>query len=134
MPFTVLAPVPKVHLDSAIEVLTSHDFVLFGSDAFRFFDETEIGSKVLIYVSHENAEPVVSFEGIYEGYERDLLRMRQLEKAGYRPSSTFGEKWGGYWKVSDIKALTDPIPLSNIQLKGGSYLKGYPRGPLRVLD
>lgn len=134
--FAVLAPVPRVHMDSALEVLEKLDFALFGSDAFEFFLKTEVGAKVLFYVSHESSksEAVVSYEGVYKGYESDPVKMRQLEKAGYRPSSTVNDgKWGGYWKVSGVKPLVQPIPLAQIQLASGGYLKGVPRGPLHVL-
>jgi predicted RNA-binding protein with PUA-like domain len=132
--YALLAPIPSRHLEGAIEVLKKKDFVLFGSEAFDVFKKTEVGSKVLIYVSHENAEPVVSYSAVYRGIVGDPMAMRQLEKEGYRPTSTTGERWGFYWKVSEIKKLSNPIPLSDIQLVSGNYLNSYPRGPQQIVS
>lgn len=56
-----LAPVPKIHFESALDVLTK-DFVLFGSDARSFFEDAEIAWRVLLYLSHDEAEPEVLYE------------------------------------------------------------------------
>ena len=133
--FALLAPIPLRHLEGAIELLKDKEFVLFGSDKFAdVFDKTEVGSEVLIYVSHDDAEPVVSYRGTYGGIVGSPMQMRRFEKQGYRPPSTVGEKWALYWKVSDITKLPKPIALSDIQLATGGYLKGYPRGPLHVVS
>src|SRR5690554_3499931 len=95
----ILAPIPARHLEGAIAVLKDKSFVLFGSEAWELFSNTEIGSKVLVYVSHDQAEPVVKHSGTYEGLVTDPMQMRKLEKEGYRPASTVGEKWGCLWKL-----------------------------------
>lgn len=133
--FALLAPIPLPHLEGAIALLKEKEFVLFGSDKFvDVFDRTEIGSDVLIYVSHDDAAPAVSYRGTYHGIVGDPMQMRQLERQGYRPPSTVGEKWALFWKVSAIEKLAKPIALSDIQLATGGYLKGYPRGPLHVVS
>ena len=130
----LLAPIPAVHLDDAIEVLATKEFVLFGSGAFDVFQKAEHGCLVYIYRSHENADPTVTYKAKYFGIVGEPLTMRKLERDGYRPRSTHGEKWPFYWKVSDIVALEKPMPLSDIQLASGSYLQGYPHGPMFVVS
>jgi hypothetical protein len=94
--YSLLAPVPIMHLKGAIDILKDKDFALFGSDAFDVFEKTDVGAKVLIYASHDESEPVVGYVGIFEGIIGDPMEMRRLEKQGYRPKSTEGEKWGFY--------------------------------------
>lgn len=132
--FALLAPIPLRHLEGSIELLRDKEFVLFGSDKFDVFEKTEVGSEVLIYVSHDDAEPVVSYRGIYRGIVGEPMQMRHLERLGHRPPSTAEEKWALYWKVSNITKLAKPIALSDIQLPTGGYLKGYPRGPTHVVS
>jgi len=125
-----LAPVPSEHLDGALDVLKEKPFVAFGTDAFEFFRTVERGARVLLYRSHDDAEPIVAYEGIYRGTEGDPAAMLRLAKGGFRPPSTAGERWGMYWKCSDIHSLQTPLELSEIQLVSGKFLSGYPRGPL----
>ncbi len=133
--YALLAPIPAEHLEGAIELLKTKDFVLFGSEAYETFLKTETGAKVLIYASHKNAEPIASYRAVYRDIVKDLAEMQRLEKEGYRPPTTVGEKWAFYWKVSDIEKLADPIPLSDLQLATGGYFdKGYPWGPVHVLN
>jgi hypothetical protein len=127
----LLAPIPLAHLQAALRMLTEKDFVLFGSGSHDVFRVTDEGSEVFIYVSHDTAEPVVRYSGIYRGLVDTELEMRRLVKQGYRPLTTTGEKWPFYWKLSCIGRLDEPIPLRQIQLESGAWLTGYPRGPLR---
>ena len=130
--YSLLAPIPRMHLEGALSVLDEKEFALFGSESFDVFTNTEIGSRVLIYVSHDESEPFITYEGRYGGLVGDPMEMRRLERQGFRPPSTVGEKWAFYWKVTDLKKLDKPIPFSEIQLSSGGYLKGYPRGPLHI--
>ena len=132
--YSLLAPIPVMHLRGAIEILQTKEFALFGSEAFDVLNDTASGTKVLIYASHDEAEPIVSYVGTFSGIVGDPMEMRKLEKAGYRPGTTEGEKWSFYWKIKEIEPLSTPIPLSEIQLASGRYLNGYPRGPLHVLN
>ena len=129
-----LAPVPYMHLDGAIEILKGKPFVLFGTEAFKFFQDVEEGARALIYRSHEDADPVISHQGIYRGYVGDLGEMRRLERDGFRPATTSGESWGMYWKCSDIQLLPHPIPFGQVQLASRKYLKCYPRGPAEIVS
>ena len=132
--YSLLAPVPIMHLRGAMEILESKEFALLGSEAFDVFAKTDIGTKVLIYASHDDAEPVVSYAGVFEGIVGDPIEMRRLEKQGFRPESTAGEQWGFFWKLKEITPLEQPMQLSSIQLTSGRYLDGYPRGPLHILS
>lgn len=130
--YSLLVPIPVMHLEGALEILEKREFVLFGSEAFDVFEKTEVGTKILIYVSHDEATPEVGYIGTYGGLVGDPMEMRRLEKDGFRPPTTAGEKWGFYWKVTGLNKLDQPIPLSEIQLASGGYMKGYPRGPIHV--
>lgn len=131
---SLLAPIPADHLEEAIQISQDKEFVLFGSEAFDVLEKTPVGAKLLIYVSHDDAEPVVRIGGTYEGYEGNPVEMRRLEREGYRPPSTHGEKWALYWKAAGLEVLEQPVPLGEIQLPSGKYLEAYPRGPLLVLN
>lgn len=127
-----LAPVPYMHLEGAIEILQEKPFALFGTEVFDFFVDVELGARILIYRSHEEAEPLISHQGIYQGYVSDPFEMKKLEREGYRPPTTIGEKWGMYWKCSDIKSLSQPMAFGEIQLASRKYLSGYPRRPIEI--
>lgn len=129
-----IAPIPYMHLEGAIEILKEKPFTLFGTEAFDFFQEVKEGARVLIYRSHEEAEPIVSYEGIYRGYVGDSGEMRRLTMEGFRPATTAGESWAMYWKCSDIRALPSPLPLGSVQLASGKYLTAYPRGPMAIVS
>lgn len=129
---TLLAPIPLAHLQSALQMLTEKDFVLLGSGSHELFQKIDEGSEVFIYVSHDTAEPVVRYGGIYRGLVDTELEIHRLVKQGHRPLTATGEKWPFYWKLSYIGRLDHPIPLRQIQLESGAFLTGYPRGPLRI--
>ena len=129
-----LAPIPYMHLDGAIEILKEKPFALFGTEAYDFFLDVEVGAKVLIYRSHEDADPVVTYQGIYCGYIGDMGEMRRLERQGFRPETTVGEQWGMYWRCSDIEILPEPLPFREVQLGSGNYLSSYPRGPIEIIS
>lgn len=132
--YALLAPIPFNHLQGALRLLTEKDFVLFGSGAYDVFASVEAGVEVLVYVSHDTANPVATYRGVYRGLVDRPLDMRRLEKAGFRPMTTAGEKWPFFWKLSDIEKLASPYPLSNIRLPSGGYLNGYPRGPMQIVN
>ena len=127
-----LAPIPKIHFESALDVLKTKEFVLFGSNAFEFFRDLNIGTKGLLYLSHDEAGPEALYEAVFQG-SVEGFPMKQLEAQGFRPSTAFGEKWACYWKVSEVKELPKPIELSSIKTKNGKYLTSFPRGPLAII-
>jgi len=129
---SLLAPVPKQHVEAALDVLKDREFVLFGSERWEELKDVDIGAKTYIYVSHQESTSEIEYTGTFLGVVGDPLEMRKLEKAGYRPASAAGEKWGCYWKVTGLEKLVKPLPLSEVQLPSGKYLRGVPRGPLLV--
>lgn len=132
--YALLAPIPIMHLNGVVDILTKKEYALLGSEAFEIFKKTDVGTKVFIYASHDGAEPEVCYVGLYAGVVGDPLEMRRKEKDGYRPATTVGEKWSFYWKITDLQKLEKPIPLSEIQLATGNYLSSYPRGPIHILN
>lgn len=131
--YSLLAPVPEVHIKAALAVLESKPFVCFGSESYDVFTRLEIGTKVYVYASHaEQRTEAVEFEAEYLGIVGAVSEMKKLENEGYRPATAVGEQWAFFWKVGGLKQLAKPIPLSSIQLPSGKYLKGVPHGPLQV--
>jgi hypothetical protein len=131
--YSLLAPVPEVHVNAALDVLKSKPFVCFGSDSFEVFVKLEVGTKVYIYVSHaKEGSEVVGYTATYRGTVNTVSEMKKLESEGYRPATAGGEQWGFFWKVSDLASLAKPLPLSLMQLPSGKYLTSAPRGPLQV--
>jgi len=130
--FALLAPVPRQHVSAALDVLRTKEFVCFGSDSWDAFSTLDIGAKTYIYVSHTEDDGEIEYEAVYRGTVNKPPEMRKLEREGFRPATTIGEKWGFFWKVSDIKPVKTPLPISRVQLPSGKYLKSYPRGPIQV--
>jgi len=126
-----LAPLPVEHLEAALTVSSNKDFVLLGSESFDVLNEVGIGAHVYIYVSHDDRSSV-EYVGTFLGIVGDLVEMRRLERAGFRPTTTDGEKWGCYWKVKGLAKLAKPIPLSEIQLPSKKYFRGIPHGPMLI--
>lgn len=130
--YALLAPVPKLHISSALEVLKTKEFVCFGSDSWEVFTKLEVGAKTYIYVSHTDGEGEIGYEAKFCGTVNIPKDMKELESNGFRPASAIGEEWGFFWKVSSVKKLLTPLPLSSVQLPSGKYLTSYPRGPMQV--
>jgi hypothetical protein len=147
--FAILAPVPREHLDSALEVLRDHDYVSFGSmkwDLFRQVDDLRTGEDVpvLIYPSHESEEVRTTFEvswiGWYIGHTDDTMEKRHDEVCGHRPPSTRKYKeddaygWAVFWRVTDLQMLPpgSHIAISDIEshVRPGYWRKNSaPYGP-----
>jgi hypothetical protein len=128
---SLLAPVPKEHIEAALAVLSTKEFVLFGSENFDVLKEVDPGAKTYIYISHDD-RTVVEYTATFAGIVGELSEMRRLEQSGYRPATTLGEKWAFYWKVKGLEKLPHPLPLAEIQLPSGKYLRGVPHGPMFV--
>jgi hypothetical protein len=130
--FAILAPVPEMHLLSAMEVMAQLESqqgdeqtkIAFGSmdfELFRKIDESRTGEnvKVLIYASHSNAEQPfysqVSWEGAYIGHVNSR-NGRYPGKAKFRPPSTASDKptWAVFWEVQDLKPLACPIQVGSL--------------------
>lgn len=136
--FALLAPVPLMHLESALGVSDTETQVSFGSNNFQFFrdlDGVREGAPIpaMIYASHEgelkhNFE--VSWVGWYSGKDegRPVLKLR--------PPTARGEKWATHWYVKGLRELSanKRMPMSMIEkLSGGKWKAGPVRGPTKVL-
>jgi hypothetical protein len=135
----LLAPVPRVHLESAYEDgLTT---VLFGSEMADLFWEREVteGAAVYIYESLDDYRPVgeslVRWTGSFARYLfRDQLT---IEDEKQRPPSTRDEgRWTLYWEVSNLRRLdpSEEFPVSDLSTEDGRRISPafVPHGPTPV--
>jgi len=150
MDFAILAPVPREHLDSALDVLAKLDYVSFGSQKWELFREIETlrGSDdvpVLIYPSHEDdvvkLTYQVSWTAWYIGRTENKTKKMFDQENGHRPPTTkkyhslgdHADAWAVFWRVRQLKQLPESewVPIRDLD----SYKTGYwrknaaPRGP-----
>ncbi|WP_224095673.1 hypothetical protein [Nostoc sp. MS1] len=130
--FAILAPVPEMHLLSAMEVMAQlageqgdeKPKIAFGSmdfELFRKIDESRTGKnvKVLIYASHSDAEQPfysqASWEAVYIGHVNSR-NGRYPGKAKFRPPSTASDKptWAVFWEVQDLKPIACPVQVGSL--------------------
>jgi hypothetical protein len=151
--FAILAPVPEMHLLSAMETIANLEHELsdetvktaFGSmdfELFRKVDELR-GDKsveVLIYASHSDADQPIdseaSWHGLYIGHVNSR-NGRYPGKAQFRPPSTATDKptWASFWEVQDLKPLTSPRKigfLKGLGKKSCYNSRFIPEGPLLI--
>lgn len=131
--FAILAPVPEMHLLSAMETITQLESELgnetvktaFGSmdfELFRKVDELR-GDKsveVLIYASHSDTDQPLdseaSWQALYIGHVNSR-NGRYPGNARFRPLSTASDKptWASFWEVQDLKPLTSPRKIGSLK-------------------
>ena len=82
--FAILAPVPHVHLESALQIAGTTPHVCFGSDSFDFFREVDRDASADVPIpfcatSHENPAELywVKHVGWYAGSVDDTAQQRQ---------------------------------------------------------
>lgn len=153
MGIALLAPVPSVHLKSAVETCIGQGKVAFGSMKTDVFDTLRrdfgLGVPAYIYASTHHGPPhhfaangKVSLHGILCNVEPANARGRHPNPV-YRPPSTFEpetrglEVWWCFWEVSDLRPLPpkDRIPLTKFTALGQKrpLPSGFvPRGPMIV--
>src|SRR5919106_2025838 len=118
--FALLAPVPLVHLESALRVTPNQPYVSFGSMKWELFEEIDRARKgepvgVLIYPSHDEDraefEYKVAWAGWYVGSTADQGEKFQEESAGRRPPSAMqypkdnASYWAVFWRVASLTRL-----------------------------
>jgi hypothetical protein len=135
----LLAPVPKVHLDSA------HDHgmttVLFGTKRVDLFWERGVrdGARVYLYESLDDDRPVgeslVRWQGRYTRY----VAHEALTRGDRRlrpPSTDLEEPWPIYWEVSDLRQLSgdEEFRVSDLTTEDGHPLSPalVPHGPTPI--
>lgn len=135
----LLAPVPKMHLDSAHE--NGMTTVLLGTQRADLFWERGVraGAPVYIYESLDDGRPVgeslVRWQGRYTRYVAHESMKR--EDLSHRPPSTDGEKpWALYWEVADLRRLPadEEFRVSELSTEEGRPLSPafVPHGPSPV--
>ncbi|MBD2484883.1 MULTISPECIES: hypothetical protein [Planktothrix] len=122
--FSLLAPVPEIHLISAQEVCEQEGKVAFGSREFEVFrkidlDRNERPVKVLIYASEQENRsfiPKVTWQGLYIGHS-DSRRGRHPQGMKYRPATAANDALDAaiFWEVTDLRPLEIPVNISNFK-------------------
>jgi hypothetical protein len=112
----LLAPVPKVHLDSAKQ--NNMKKVAFGTDCYdvlQRLDEIRCGKngkggedvEVYVYASHvEGHDNVVTWKGRYVGYV-ESVGGRHPNPELRPPSTVTDTPWMLFWEVEDLTAIGD---------------------------
>lgn len=126
--YAILAPVPLIHIESALTIADAAEYVCFGSDKYDFFreiDEERQGERVpvLLYGSHEDPARAGAYRagwmGWYVGSTEDENEKALDEQHGCLPPSAIAnrnsgratERWGTLWRVGKLS----PVPQSDIR-------------------
>jgi len=140
----ILAPIPKIHLESASEVSIRTGFVAFGSRKYHMFEKLNSDCPktplpVLIYASHsKNGEQMLdlnaSWMGWYIGFIAAVNGKHPIGQECHRPDSTKSDSsdWYIFWHVAFLKKLNsqEHIPIHELKaLSGTLRKKSAPRGP-----
>ncbi len=131
----LLAPVPLVHLLSALQV---QEWVAFGSMAFEVFDKldkqrSDCHVDAYIYASlHDGSNVSRYWRATYIG-----MSEWDSELSKHRPASTANETgWGIFWKVKNLREVSESECRIN-EMKGfgksTKYKKFFiPEGPILI--
>jgi hypothetical protein len=153
MGVALLAPVPSVHLKSAVETCIRQGRVAFGSTRTDVFEDLErefgLNVPVYIYASTHHGRPYdyaangkISLQGVLCAVKAANDRGEHPDPT-YRPPSTFEaqtrglEVWSCFLEVSDLEGLPEKhrIPLTKFTALGRSKPLPFgfvPRGPMIV--
>jgi hypothetical protein len=144
--FSIVAPVPREHLQTGEDVAKSTGFVAFGSMKWELFREIDhrrgdAAVPVLIYPSADDSASSlalrVAWIGLYVG-SSDSKGGAHFGGMTHRPSSTekyVGDNkghWAMFWHVSNLRRIdaASQLPISALQtVKGGWRKNAPPRGP-----
>lgn len=128
----LLAPVPLVHLESALETDTPDRHIAFGTrdwELFNKLDQSRAGMPVDVYIYESHPE-----EGSFEGKVTWHARYVRLEADShnakpYRPKSTETDNFEGevYWIVERLRRMepNEHIPVGDFI--GFDHAKPYGR-------
>ncbi len=145
----LLAPVPLVHLQDAVDVCEAQGKVAFGSRAWEVFRQLDLernGAPVDVYIYASMGRTAdrleASWHGRYIGHVEakngahpDGMRFRPPSTA-VNPSDNKGY-WAVFWEVDSLRELApeDRIPTGEFigYDSGKAYKKNFiPEGPLLV--
>lgn len=145
MKYAMLAPVPCMHLPSALELCAREGRVAFGTNKEDWFDldgKPEEGWPVLIYAScQEFGDPKKFFRPACASFAATLVGWTQANNQGkhpnpeVRPPSTVDDTaWFGFWQVSDLHKPSAPIRFADLRRSGlKKFAFGFePHGPIVV--
>jgi len=145
----ILAPVPCVHLASAIATCAQHGRVAFGSNAVDVFERDLeplpwAGCRVLIYGSRPELHGgefksfhrpgFVTYSATFVAWVRANPDGRHPDPQ-LRPISTQDNDTAviGFWEVADLVRLATPIALTALTGKRGRLKVGFvPEGPMAI--
>lgn len=142
----LLAPVPCVHMEAALQACRDTGLVAFGTGKKSLFvdlDECPLigpGLPVLVYVSQTGITtgkeagasylrgPIVSYEGTFAKWRAADRQGRHPDQA-VRPITTGDDTaWMGFFEVADLQPCK--VPLSALTWNsGGKSVTSPPRGP-----
>lgn len=130
----LLAPVPRCHLESALETETPEMRSAFGTRAWELFnklDQRRAGLPVDVYIYESYSED--SFDGRATWRARYVHLEPDRDKArSYRPKSTESDTFEGevYWIVEGLRRMqpNEYIPVADFTAFGHSkaYGKSFP--------
>jgi hypothetical protein len=130
----LLAPVPRVHLESALQTETPERRAAFGTKAWELFnvlDKRRAGLPVDVYIYESHPEG--SFEGRVTWRARYIRLEPNRHKAKpYRPESTKSDTFEGeiFWIVEGLRRMqpNEHIPVADFVGFGGKkpYGKSFP--------
>jgi hypothetical protein len=147
----ILAPVPAVHLKSALDTCAAAGRVAFGSDAWEVLQRAGKnygeGISVLIYPTHHHGDPdrlsdpgYVNFRGVFHGIT--MAHGGKHPDPTIRPRTTIEGRssdtaWAMFWEVSDLVHLSkeDRIAITDLTAERAHkpFVKGFvPLGPMLV--
>jgi hypothetical protein len=141
----ILAPVPCLHLESALRLNSRR--IAFGTDATHFFVENEEikkGIRVLIYASRKSAgaahlfvKGCTTFEATFETWlQADIKTGKHPVPDERAPSMVTDTPFEGFWVVSAFRKLPKEqwVDFSTLKaMDSDQPLKMlFPRGPMVV--
>ena len=142
----ILAPVPCIHLFHALETCATYGRVAFGSDAASFFEDDKgksifaVGTPVLIAASSPKFGHRELYKSGYATFRAEFAQWVAAPQGKHsdprvRPPSTADDSsFRGFWEVTRLHVLSDPIPRKHLFAYGTDHpiMKLPPRGPIKV--
>ena len=138
----ILAPVPAVHLPSALETFNRENRVAFGTKATDLFQNLR-GKDVVVWIAASSTgAPVGGIEGIEIGKivasgkldkTVDADEMGRHPNINLRPKTALDdEPWHLFWEVTMLEKLSKTIAINGIISTKGKKLTKIPLGPTQI--
>jgi hypothetical protein len=130
MGVAILAPVPAVIIDSALETCTREGVVAFGTNAFEVFHRVEEeygpGRPVIIKPTPRHGDPRgyarMTFSGLFERFTKADRQGLHPEPAK-RPAVTLNPEDAdtpvyGFWEISNFQLMPNRVSLVSLRAVG----------------